>query len=360
MTMQAFQSPHGSPLDLTAGAIVDGHAGRDLATAARDLSASVLEPGLSRAERISRAERANEARAAMVEWARSVHPYGPASTHTRLRDMVLAAGAEGHSRLAGADEAADRLAIARAADQMTHLTRAGVDLGGLVSRPVAAPIPTPTDTPMVDQLALPVSLEESAADFPGPWTDVPEAVIGWDGAIPTTDTPSLPVVNVPFTVARFATNQSLQALDHSPTFAREQEALWGHIVKAGLERELVGVLATAATAADSWTAAEVAIGAVWSGGADVVLCAGADLPKVRRAYAADFPNPVDRPTIHGTLGLPAGTALVLAYAGIAAEATPLQWLMATAPAHLGREISVYLQGRVLIRLPGAVQKVTVA
>lgn len=115
---------------------------------------------------------------------------------------------------------------------------------------------------------------------------------------------------LPYTVARYDTTQSQSLLDWTPTAAIELEQLISFIVRVGLETELCATLTTAAGTADTFEAAETTIGAAWPAGPDLILCAGPDLPKVRRAYAEAFPNPQDRPAIKGTAGLAAGTALV--------------------------------------------------
>ncbi len=349
---EPFERRYGAPLDALSGAEFNPHAGGDLRAAAHDLGMSVFEVGLSRSERLSRAERAAEAAelAQRARWA--PNPYADGSPHARLSDLLASVGAPGSPT--GRDSAAaDRLALARAYDQLAAQTRAIGDMDGLIGHSTAAPIPYPdTDTPLVDVLARPVTTTGPTAEHPGPWTDVPAAVIGWDVEQLPATSPTLALIDAPFTVSRYATAASPALYAWSAVFAREQEAMWGHVVKVGLEKELAAALTAAATPAASLTAAESAIGAAWAPGIDVVVCAGTDLPKVKRAYARVYPDPADRPALHPTIGLDGGTILLMASPGVTIEATPLEWMIATAPAYLGRELSAHIQGRALLRLPG--------
>lgn len=343
------------PIDVLEGAAIDARAGVQLLTAVADLGASALEPALSRSERLARAERATDAAAGLVKLAGALDPYADGQA-ARLIDLLAASG---HRAYASHDAPAarDRLAIARAADVLAVQTRAGVNLAGLqISGGRLAPLVTYADAFPLLEAAAPLALGGPASGIPGPWTDVPDALEDW-----TSDhaaTPQLDEVAADVKVGRWAFNVSAQALEWSPAMAREYELLAAHQVRKSLETQLAGVLVAAAAAAADLEAAESAVGAVWPTGPDLVLTAGADVMKVRRLYAAALPDPADRPAIMGTFGLTVGSVLVLALPGVRVEASPVQWGVAESPRVLGREVGAWNFGRTAVRIPGAVQLVT--
>lgn len=343
-------------VDLT-GAAVNAAVVPDLLTSVRDLAASVIEPKLSRPERISRAERATAAAAGMNAWVDGLNPYRD-GIHSRLADMLAVAGLPAYEHTPD-PEAVDRLTLARAHDQLQRFTRAASDFSGLTPTLIGAPAPLPTGFPLIDLVATSATAGLGPVnDIPGPWADLPEAAI--DSAEILDVVPSITnSAKLPMTMSRWGSRVSRQFIDQ-PGFTAELELVTAHVVNIGLEQALTGALALDAVAAADLEAAEAAVGAVWAPGADLVLCAGADLPKVRRLYATANLAPADRPAIMGTFGLDAGTALVLARNGIVAETTTLQWAITEAPSVLGRDVFAYRYGRAYVRMAGAVQSVTIA
>lgn len=344
------------PIDVLEGAAVDARAGVQLLGAVADLGASALEPALSRSERLARAERATDAAGGLVELAATLDPYRDPE-RARLVDLLTASG---HRAYASHDvpAARDRLAIARAADVLAVETRAGVNLAGLqIAGGRLAPLVEWAEAFPLLSVAAPLALGGPASGIPGPWENIPDAVTGWDTE-PAGSTPELDEVAATVLVGRWSFNVAGQAFAWSPVMAREYETLAAHQVRKSLEIQLAGVLVAAADAAASLDAAESAVGAVWPAGASLVLASGTDLPAVRRAYASAFPDPADRPDIRGTYGLTAGSVLVIALPGVRVEASPVQWAVAESPKVLGREVTSYAYGRAAVRIPGAVQLVT--
>lgn len=328
----------------------------DLLSGVRDLAASVLESGLSRGERLSRAERAAEAAGGVGVWLDALDPYR-SGAHARSYDLFTATDRDAGDTKR--EDAANRLVQRATRDQLALELRAGVDLTGLQGAPVGALVSLPDAFPLLGVAdALPVGMGP-AGEVPGPWTAVPDAVIGWDGDQAQT-VPNLDMVPSDVVAAWWWFNVSRQAYSYGSAFAAEYDRLAEHQVRKALEAKLVTTLTSGAPTATDFEAAEVAIGAVWAPGPDLVLTSGPDLPKVRRAYAAVFPDPADRPAIRGSFGVPAGTAVVLATPGVQVEASTVQWMVKDAPKVFGREVAAYMYGRAAVRVPGAVQTVSVA
>lgn len=350
-----YRPGEGRPIDTGTDAAVDPRATASLHAAVGDLAASALDPELGRSERLARAERAAEAATAVRRWAGSLDPYAD-GTHCRLADLLAVAGWPG-AHAPQAPQAADRLALARAADAVAH-QRATVTLASL---PGLDPNPTQpaqrllTQAPLVDAIAAPAVLGRRP-EFPGAWGDLPTAATNdepQDGRLTVLD-----IITVPFSTSRYHLPVSRQVAELMPAALAELEHAVHHVVTVGLERQLAAAIADGAPTAPSFADAEAAIGAAgWV--ADTVLVAVADLPAVKRAYAFDYPDPADRPRILPSHGLDAGTALVFAAAGVHAEASPTEWTIAEAPAVLGRDIGAHRYGRALARVSGVVVKVAV-
>jgi len=353
----------GRPVDTIEGAVaaVDARVIGDLLSGARDLAASVIAPDLGRAERLNRAERATAAASGVRAWVGALDPYRNRE-HSRVADLLATRGHRGYAHL-DTREAADRLQLAEAHDQLTQQLRATSDLSNVYAPGRAdqlAPLVALDDAcPLLD-MAAPITYGEGpAAKTPGPWSDVPDAVIGWTD--PQAETvPQLDEISAPMLAARWGFNVALQASAMAPGFAAEYEALARHQVRVSLEAQLVASLTAAGVAAATLEAAECAVGVVWAAGPSLVLVSGEDAPKVRRAYAADFPDPADRPIIRPSAGCATGTALVIAGPGIRTEFGGVRWTVVDSPRVLGRDVLAYGYGRASVRIPGAVQLVTVA
>ena len=192
------------------GAQVDHRVVADLETAGRDLAASVLQDGLGRSERLSRAERATTAARNLRDWIGALDPYR-SGEHARLIDMLTASGHRAYSSLDAA-EAADRLMLARAHDSLQHRASLNQTVWTTGRADQLAPTVALDDAcPLLDVLAAPIMFGEGpAAKVPGPWSDVPDAVTGWDLDMDAL-TPQLDEIASPLLAARWVFNVAHQA-----------------------------------------------------------------------------------------------------------------------------------------------------
>jgi hypothetical protein len=195
------------------------------------------------------------------------------------------------------------------------------------------------------------------------WTALPVAFLdpaaGDD--VRTATTTVFAGTDVPWHLSALAVDMSRPRRDWSTDEGKETENALAASVDVTLEKAMLADLAAAAPAAVStFSAAEQAVGTAWTTGADLILCSGADAPKIRRQYAAEDLFEDDRPVIMPTAGATTGTALVLASTALVAEASAPDWWMVDVPNILGNQVSVNRYGLAKSRVAGAVQKVTVA
>lgn len=341
---------------------VDRVTARELLSAARDLASAVTEPGIGRSERLSRASLAAERVTGLPHLAGALDPYA-AGRHSRLLDLLHEANSIEARALPGTRaEAVERLDLARQSTELRQQMRA-LEIPQLHSAPVAthAMPATLSGARWLDTYALPATGELGPSSIlPEPWSNLPDAVIGAQTPIPDTLGPLLGGTPSPWTVSKWGFTASLQLLDWTVDEAAEVERMTAMVVDRGLERELLRQVTAGAPVAASLQAAEVAVGQVWTPGADVILCAGTDRPKLVREYAADGIDPADRPALIPTAGATEGTAVMMATAAVYAEASGLLWMVADRPKDMSRDMVAYRYGKARRRLNGAVQLVTVA
>lgn len=323
----------------------------ELVRTLHDLAAGATDPGVSRGERMARFANAGDRYRSALTAVQLLNPYtDPACS--RVVDLLNPADTD----------APERLQLAAAADQLRALlayaTRA-TDLSGTIGTGVTDQHPTaaPNAAHWLNTYATPVPVTPGRVDqIPTTWDNIPEATIG--SAEPDTASATIDGDPAPFQHAYFVANPSLQVQGWSGTAAREIEALLAMVVDHGLETHLLGQLLTGVPAAADLEAAEVAIGAAWPAGPDLILVNGTDKPAVLRDYATAGIHPQDRPTILATAGVTAGTVVMLATAGIILEATPMSWYAVPDPQHFGTAIGAGRYARVSLRLAGTVQTIT--
>jgi hypothetical protein len=206
-------------------------------------------------------------------------------------------------------------------------------------------------------------LDEYAVDATAPlgpgrwladaWTGIPPAVIdpapGDEVGAATGAT--LPGGKVDWHVAALAVDVSEQVADWSVGGTRETENMLRMSVDTGLEETILADLTAGAPSAASVAAALSAV--TWPTGADLVLVAGTDAPRVNADFAAagQWPTPV---RVLATAGATPGTAVVLASGGVHVEASDVEWLTQTKPALLGQDVAALRYGLGNVRMTGAV------
>lgn len=346
----------------------DETAGRDLATGARDLAAAVTARGLSRPERTSRARRAADAYADLDTILESVSIYAD-GRHSRMLDVLAATTSD--AEVAGVwsgwldgDAAAERIALDATARQLRAVRAFGfksatspeitpvAGLDFLASRAAGF---------LHSRVAMPVPFGDMFAktNAPGAWTSIPAVSLD-----PAAGDPITRVEGLTNTTAlgwhtsagvMFASMQSVDFLDIGP----ELDRLVALAVDVTLEKALIADLATAAAAAASFNAAEVAVG-VTGVGADMIVCHPADRPKVIATYSTANVHPSDRPQIVPAAGSTIGTALVMGTPAVYMAVTDAPKVDAIEVANFGVDLGYARAGQVRVRLAGAVQKVTVA
>lgn len=355
-------------------------AAEQLLSAVRDLAASVGEPGIGRAERVTRSRRAAESARDVPQVLAGLDPYAD-GRHNRLSDAVLVAvgpvmrnedgvmGREGQERSRSEEgrAAADRLMTGRElAGVRAQARAAGLGVKALGEKVVA---PLSTDSPALAAwldgfAAPPVGSSAVKAVVPMSWSGLPDAVIDPGASNPADgglDAATLAGDEQDYTLVGWSTSRSAQVTSWVPGAQEELDRFGSAVVSIGLEAELIRRLAADAPAAADLEAAEVAVGAAWPTGADLVLCNAADRPKIVRAYAAAGLLAGDRPQVLATGGVrEAGTAYVMASSGVYLEASTTEVYSEVDPGHLGTQIGWLRFGLASARAAGVVQKVEVA
>lgn len=336
---------------------VDDRTADDILSGVRDLAAACAEPGLGRSERLARLSMAGERAAHLATVAQLLDPYADRQ-HSRLWDAINAAG-PAHRRDV---DAAGRLDQARAADGLRAGMQRAVDLGAGLGRPVAGPPLQPIVARWLAGYAAPAGELGPAASVPGVLDALPAATINAAklSALPGVQLSLADGASLPWTTSTIHLNRSRQSIDWTPQQLAEFESILEAAVDVGLERQLLVDVTAAAPTAASFEAAEIAVGAAWPAGADLILVHGADRPKVVREYAAAQLHAEDRPVVLATGGVTAGTAVVLAAGAVLLEASSTDWMAADEPALLGQAATVLRYGRARLRVAGAVQLVEVA
>ncbi|QCV95727.1 hypothetical protein [Acidipropionibacterium acidipropionici] len=356
-----------------------GAAGQ-LLSAVRDLAASVGEPGIGRAERVTRSRRAAEAARDVPVALGKLDPYAD-GRHNRVSDMMLVAagpvvrndaGVVGREGGAAAESsagraAADRLMAARELAGVRAQTRAaGIGFANLGESLVS---PVSTETPglaaWLEQFAVPAEGSVAMKKVtPLHWDKIPAGTVDPGLSNPAgggTQVTRLLGDERRYTMGSWATSRSTQAKDWAPGAEAELDRFGDAVASVCLEAELIRQLADGAPAASDFAAAEVAAGAAWPTGADLVLCNAADRPKIVRAYAAEQLAPEDRPQVLATGGVrEAGMAYVLAMGGVWLEAAPTEVFSALDPENNAVELGWLRYGLVAARAAGVMQKVEVA
>ncbi|QCV88446.1 hypothetical protein FEZ32_08825 [Acidipropionibacterium jensenii] len=359
-------------------------AAEQLFTAVRDLAASVGEEGISRAERVTRSRRAAEALRDVPQVVAGLDPYADGE-HSRVLDLVLSAegplvhGIDGGVDHVGSNmprafggEAAVRAAGGRLrvssqlADVRAQARAAGLGVASVGEVFVTPPaVELPGLSAWLDGYAQPVTAS-SAAKLMTPlrWDVFPAGVVNPGSANPAdagTDLSQLEGDEKRYTLAGWSTSRSAQVADWGVAAMVELDRLGVAVASVALEAELVRQLADGAPAAADLEAAEVACGAAWPSGADLVLCHAADRPKIVRAYAAAQLGPADRPLVLATGGVrEPGTAYVVASGGVWLEASPVEAFSQVDPKVLGTQLGWLRYGQVTRRADGVVQTVEVA
>lgn len=332
----------------------------ELIAHAREWAARSVVPGIARGERLARAGAARDAAADLDDMLRLLDVYG-AGQHSRLRDVATVLNPR--STTTDRDEAATRLDLHQ---QRQTLVRQWADVRealGAADPVPAAPLPNPcawlNNAAYVARPTAPVGrgrlMSTAWANLPAAFVDSPP---GTD--VSATSQAILAGDVRPWRSAGLAINASMQELAWSIDDGAEVEALIEAAVDLALERALLDDVAADAPTAASFAAAEESVGAAWTAGADLIVCAGQDRPKIIRAYAAEGIQPADRPTILATGGATAGTAVVMASGAVRAEATDRDELGVDEPGIMGRGLAVLRLGLAAVRVPGAVQLVEVA
>lgn len=358
----------------------DLEAAGQLLSAVRDLSASVGEAGIGRAERITRSRRAAEALRDVPAVLDGMDPYRD-GRHSRLTDAVQVAvgpilrnedgvqGREGEDR-ARSDAgmaAAERLMVARdLADVRAQVRAAGVGFKAL-GESVVAPVSeeSPGLSAWLDGFAAPpVGSQVAKVVVPMSWSGLPAGTINPGPSNPAgagTGVETLAGDEQSYTSAGWSVSRSAQVANWVLGAQAELDRYGSSVVSIALEAELIRQLADGAPTAADLEAAEVACGAAWPTGANLILCHAADRPKIIRKYAAAQLGPADRPLVLATGGVrEPGTAYVIAMGGVWLEASPVEVMSEIDPGHLGVQIGWLRYGVVSRRAAGVAQKVEVA
>lgn len=342
----------------------DPGAGVELRTSVLDLAEAVTERGIDRAERVARAQMAAEAARNVAEAARMLDPYA-SGQYSWLRDLAAVKMPEGMLRGTTRAEAEDRLLLRDLATQAGVPVKPGGDVpspwGGTYAR-LDVLGRAPVIAPWLSEFATVVERQPKAEDLaPVPWNALPTAEI--DATMPLSDSGvyELPGDAATWYESAVYVQTTHQVLNWTAAARTMEDALRLSTFKA-LEAHLLAQLVTGATVAADFEAAEVAAGGSWpgGGGADLVLVNTSDLPKVRRIYAAELPAADLRPRILGTGGLAAGTALVMASAGVDLRRTAFSLLVAPGPSSFLYDVAGVLDGSVELVHPGVVASVDVS
>lgn len=359
-------------------------AAEQLFTAVRDLAASVGEPGIGRAERVTRSRRAAEALRDVPQVLNGLDPYADGQ-HARVLDLVLSAegplvhgidGGVGHvgsnmPRAFGGEAAVraagERLRVAsQLADVRAQARAAGLgfpEVGEVFVAPPTAELPGLAA--WLEGYAQPVTASSAAKVMtPLHWDRFPAGTINPGTENPAdagTDLSQLEGDQKKYTLAGWSTSRSAQVTDWGVGAQVELDRLGVAVASVALEAEMIRQLADGAPAAADLAAAEVACGAAWPSGANLVLCHAADRPKIVRSYAAAQLGPADRPLVLATGGVwEPGTAYVIAMGGVWLEASPVEVYSQIDTKHLGTQLGWLRYGQVTRRAAGVVQKVEVA
>lgn len=328
---------------------------RDLLTGVADIAASVAADGLGRTERLARASRAAEHLRNVGPALAALNPYATGG-RCLLSDLLGLAGQPHWQAVAGdLDDAAERVSLDAMHRGATRQVRAlHVDLS--MARDVIGPPATVSPTPLADELATPTTEPLGRPTIVAtPWTALPAAAIDTDPIPDVSPVIGAQTVPLTWTTSRWGFSDSAEFADWTVGAAEEVERLTKLVVNVGLERELFLALTIDAPTAADYLAAEVAVGTVWPAGADIILAHAADVPRIRRTYAAANLAAEDRPWIVATAGAAAGTALFMATGAVTIETSTLDWMIADRPRDLGRDIVAYRYGRARCRVAGAVQ-----
>lgn len=349
----------------------DRQTATDLRSAVHDLAAAITEPGIGRVERITRARKAAEAARNVADAVHALDPYRD-TTDSRLRDLALTEGAT----TGRYPEAADRLAMHAAARAAAPLQSGYIGpLTGLgQSSPQHQPSPwggTTIDTSSAGELLFTPWLLEygvpSEAPSHGSHQIQPE---------PLENMPEAQVVERPFSLTPvpyeidgddiewvhigILREISRQLLDW-PEAMKETELVFELAVLKLMETRLIAALIADATAAPDFKAAEAAVGLQWPAGtgADLVLTSSADLPKVRRLYAAENLDAALRPRILATAGVPVGSSLVMVSSAVNVKRSEILMYAEKAPSSLRVNVALDMWGAVSLRQRGTVAVVDV-
>lgn len=350
----------GRGLTVALQAPVDERTAVDLANMVGDLAASVTQPGIGRAERGARAERAVDHARALVDLVPILDPYLDGK-HNRLADLQTIASRAQLGEQTADDDVADRLQRAEQFDRVRdYATRATADLSALRPGHVAPTRELPSCARFLAAYALPAAGLGPVDAIPTWGTGIPDATLNpsfnnpIEGA--TLDLTGDPL---PWVLVGFGANVSRQRIDWAADKGAEAERIYRAAVDKGLERALLDNLAANAPTAASFEAAEIAAGAT-DYAADLVVVHPSDAPKVRRAYATAFDgSDTLPPTILPTAGARTGTALVLAAPAVYLAASRVEWAATDRPREFGQDVVALRWGRAQVRIPGAVQKVAV-
>lgn len=332
-------------------------AGAALVAGARDLAASAVAADLDRPERTSRARRAADAVADLATLAPVLDVYAD-GRHSRIADTVARAshpvtnanawgGLDGQAAAEREALDATHRALSMALGEVRPVALG--DLAGRACRLLNGPLAVPAENGAQygDVIAAPM------------WPTIPAATV--DGA------PGDPIARVEGVLtgapigwhsAAAVIPGSGQSIDWTAA-GPELDRLLGLVVDVALEQTIVADLETAAVAAASFSAAEIAAGATGLE-ADTIVCHPADKPKIIRAYATEGIDPDDRPAIIPTAGATVGTALVLAAGAVRLLVTDGVHLDALEPKAFGIDIAAARWAQVSVRLAGAVQSVSIA
>ena len=112
---------------------VDPLASDDLISGAQDQAASLLDPRIGRAERLSRAEIASRRLRDVRAIVEAVNPYAGTGQHAKLADALAIAGKREWQAVVGdVSDAVERYNQSRQYDRLRTQTRAWADLGPLL------------------------------------------------------------------------------------------------------------------------------------------------------------------------------------------------------------------------------------
>lgn len=348
---------------------IDTRTAEELVSGVVDLAAAVTAPGLGRAERLSRTTQAAHAAGDLRAMMPTLAPYlaeipnndDGHPRHSRIRDHMLVNDivAKSSPEALAARERLDQDAQQRT---ISRQLRAWADLGPILdATPTVASVgPQPQAARFLELVAhQPTEKLGPATEVPDVWSYTPETPAPTDPRDVPFGLFEIEGTRKPWLVAKLGLNASRQVIDW-PAGAFDAEAALTYFVGIDLETQILNELATGAPTAVSFEAAEIAVGTAWVTGADLILCHGADRPKIVRSYADEGIDPTDRPTILATGGATPGTALVIAAGAVWVEASDIDFMAADEPKIFGKSIAAFRYGRGHLRKAGAIQKVTVA